>query len=861
MTHSIIPLRRIGLPFFFLLACTVIAPGGLAEPPVKSAPPAATPSPAPASTVGEKPPAKAAAVAPPDVKVFTYDKGPTAPRGAASQDIAKPVLPPLAGSETTSLRSTAIRQKYENNLAVASSKAQSEFTYLSGEIPPGLDLAKNGRLSGVPTQAGIYRFVVKVQDPADPAKLVQQSYRLSVYLPQPSSPPAGKTPAANTAGDWDKKTLPAEDAKRSIKDATSPKMVTYLLDKDDVKALTTPPKKADGAESGDKDDASPPRPAPAKKTDDPAAKEKEAANAVHADQRKAVLERMVGIEYPSEHLFREALRATVKSAVDSLSPPAPQVDPPPVRDTGKATTTPRSAPAVSPPPAAATITLGSLFAAILPPEQEAAIVDKARKERYFDTPSQPILWDGSGCGCIQAGLQKMTYGFYPFWEAQPVVAAAKPVDGAAGKDAAKIEPATPQPVDFSLMKRIAYAGVTFDDNGSLVNDMHWTDRDDSAGFAREARRHGSKLDLVLYRADWKALLANENKVDQVIANLPGNALARVDAKLQDWRSQLKTSMSFLEPPPTMGDGLTVYFEGVDKEDGNRFAAFFERFMPALIDKMREHALRGSQRGYALNVVIPDEMLDKVPAYRFNRLFGYLVRAEGLTLKDNRITENIDIVEKTNKFSLHYLILLSEPTTDSKKNLRRSTEYPDVPSLKGSNREFFLRSLVPVVTYNGMDDLQFVDDLIYFKDNFGGVALCPLPLNQPDPAAGANIYRMLGEVLVGTPESAKQQSLCSFICLNRWWLRVGMLVALLVGIVAWSLRIFSCHALIQSDNYFWFLIGGGVLMLLPLIAMLNCDIYLREWLEQIWTARNIGLVAAASVLYSFWQARNVKPPQP
>jgi len=854
MTHSTSRARHTGFGLVLLLATAslVAAPGGLAEPPAKVAP-APTPS-----AAAEKPPAKAATVASPDVKVFTYDKGPAAPRGTAVQDLAKPVSVPPAG-ETTSLRSTAVRQKYENNLAVASSKAQNEFTYLSGEIPPGLSLAKNGRLSGVPTQVGNYRFVVKVQDAADPAKAVQQSYRLSVYLPQSSPPPAGKTAPANTVVDWDKKTLPADDAKRSIKDATSPKMVTFLIDKDDFKALTTPPKKADGAEAGDKDDADPSRAAPPKKAVDPAAKDKEAADAVHADQRKAILERLVGIEYPSEHLFREALRAAVKHAVDSLSPPVAQVDPQASRETGKTAGVPPAAPA--PPAAAATITLGNLFAAILPPEQETAIVEKAKKEHYFDVPTQPIRWDGSACGCIQAGLQKTTYGFYPFWQAQPATVAAKPADGAAGKDAAKVEAAPPQPVDFSLMKRIAYAGVTFDDNGSLVNDMHWTDRDDSAGFAREARSHGSKLDLVLYRSDWKALLASDNKVDQVIANLPANALARVDSRLQDWRSQLKATMSFLEPPPTMGDGLTIYFEGVDKEDAGRFAAFFERFMPALIDKMREHALRGRRQGYALNVVIPDHMLDKVPAYRFNRLFGYLVRAEGLTLKDNRITENIETVEKSGKFSLHYLVLLSEPTTDSKKDLRRSVEYPDVPSLKGSNREFFLRSLIPVVTYSGADDLQFVDDLIYFKDNFGGVALWPLPLNQPDPAQGANIYRMLGEVLVGTTESAKQQSLCSFICLNRWWLRVGMLVALLVGIVAWSLRWFSCHALVQSDNYFWFLVGGGVLFMLPLIAMLNCDIYLREWLEQVWTARNIGLLAAASVLYSFWQARNVKPPQP
>jgi hypothetical protein len=44
------------------------------------------------------------------------------------------------------------------------------FRYGSGVIPPGLTLATNGVLSGVPTQAGIYKFYVIMEETGDPSE-------------------------------------------------------------------------------------------------------------------------------------------------------------------------------------------------------------------------------------------------------------------------------------------------------------------------------------------------------------------------------------------------------------------------------------------------------------------------------------------------------------------------------------------------------------------------------------------------------------------------------------------------------------------------------------------------------------------
>ena len=311
----------------------------------------------------------------------------------------------------------------------------------------------------------------------------------------------------------------------------------------------------------------------------------------------------------------------------------------------------------------------------------------------------------------------------------------------------------------------------------------------------------------------------------------------------------------------MGDGLTIYFDEVEKADPVKFAAFFDRFMKSIIDKMQDESQVHLRRGYVLNVVIPDYLLNKIPAYEFRKLFSYLVKTAGLTMKDDRIEQNYEEAQKTSKIFLRYLILLSEPTTDSKKILRKMTESNQETALKGNNRDFFLSSLVPVISYGGVDARQFKDDLIYFNRNFGGVGLWRMPLRMEDPNPGMKIYQALDEVFVSSTESAFTQKLCLIVCTNRWWFRLGMAIAFFIGVVAWGLRLWDCRNWVQSQQYFWGLMAGGIVTMLPLTAVLICDPYLSILWERVWSAKSIGIIAGALAAYSIWQARNVKPPRP
>jgi hypothetical protein len=780
-----------------------------------------------------------------------------------------------ANDSYTSLRSTLVNQKYENNLATANSNDQSKYSLTTGTLPDGLTLEASGRLVGTPSKAAVYRFTVKVTDTLDPNKIVYQSYRLNVYLPQ-TNPPLKKDETTKPEVPWERRTIPAADATRPLKDAMASKMIVHMLTEKDIKELSAPPKPAD----------SPPdiKDEPIKDSDDlslsPADKkalEEEKAVEDHKKQRLEVLLKMKDTEYPTEELFIRALNSRVREAVNALIPAplilnaaSPEKASAKPAGAAKAPTSKSvSAPVVTragadkPVASAEVITAESLIKLILPDDARIEIVAKARKEHYFEKPKQDIAWDGSGCGCVNDSLQKQIYGFYPFWmaESDDPQTPDKPATDKSDPKSKEAKEVVPQPVNFSLLTRISYAAVPFDNDGSLITPMHWSDTDESAQFVREARRHGTKLDLVLYRSNWNPLLNNDVKVNQVIANLPTNVMNRVEHRLTDWRSRAKSWASFIEPAPAMGDGLTIYFDEVEKADPVKFAAFFDRFMKSIIDKMRDESQVHSRKDYVLNVVIPDYLLNKIPAYEFRKLFGYLVKAEALTMKDDRIEQNDEDVEKTNKIFLRYLILLSEPTTESKKTLRLMTESSQETALKGNNRDFFLSSLVPVISYGGVDARQFKDDLIYFNRNFGGVGLWRMPLRLPDPNPGAQSYQMIDEVFVSSAESAFTKKICTLVCTNRWLFRFGMAIAFTLGIVAWGTRLLSCRKWVQSRQYFWWLMAGGVLTALPLIAMLNCDPYLYLLWEKIWTAKSIGFITVLLAGYSVWQARKVKPPKP
>ncbi len=808
----------------------------------------------------------AAAVPAPPAKV---EIKPTPPKPETPAPVVPLVIPcpPPDTLRYTLLRSAQLGAAYKNTLATGGGRAPYSFSPLKcGALPDGIQVEAAGAVQGTPTAAGIFRFSVSIQDSSMPPAIVVQHYELRVFTQATAKPKAPVTPGADSKkpAAVDLHAVSGDEAKRSLQDAKVQKSVSYMLTEKIIEKLLEPPKPAKPAkDDGDDGDAS-----SASGKEKAAKADAELKKDPHLDQRKEVLMKMKDTEYPSRDLFAKALDANVCVYVNTVaatiaaakSTPTVKVDAEKMEcstwDTKPVGTT--LVTAAKPFSGEGEIRLADWPKLILPDRERDRVIESARVDHYFDdvATTTTIRWTGKDCGCTKDMGGNQVYGFYPFWMADPPGQAAKPLADKDGKDAEKAPPPAgdPQVLDFSLLTRIGYAALPFNDDGSLAAIMHW--KESNADFVREAQTHRTGLDLVLYRNDWSTLLNDDNKIKQVIAKLPDNVLREIDAPLTDWRSQLKSWASFLEPAPTMGTGITLYFDGVEEKDQVRFAAFFNGLVTALVDNMHRRS-----RHYALNVVIPSGLLNKKnSAYEFRTLVDHLTHAEKLEVKNDRIITNLESAASNSNVDLNFLILLPEPTTDSKKELRLLTEWPDVPSLKGSSRKFFLRNLVPVISYNGANDQQFEDDLVYFSDNFGGVSFWTVPLNNPDPQPGAKIYRDVAATFV-VAESSSLDKVGQWICPHRWWLRVLMIVLLLVDAIAISLRFLMCSGPVQTQQYTMFLWALAVLNMLLWMIALGTDPALSDLVKLLLSPKFMGAVSAVLMVWIYIQAHQKRYRKP
>ena len=819
------------LGLIIVLLMTVAAlPAGPADtganPPQAGAGPKPPPAPAPAPAPQK--PAPAAAPAP-------------------AQPPAASALPLRQGIEYYVLPSARQNLRYSRTLLAGGGEPPYAFSVVAGALPAGVALDASGVIGGTPTASGEFKFTVRVTD--GEAKTSEQAYSLRVNAAAARVAPAPKPKPPATIKD-----IPAADADISVKEATVPKMITYVLTEEDIKkALGQKPAEAPAPAAG--------APGPGAIGLDQAVGDvtpaEEEVDPARAKQRAEMLAPLENTEYPSRELFEKALDARVCAYVEEIvrkvvakgggsAAAAPNIPCPPARAAVPSTTpAKRGAPAgvpkasAAPKPAAGSgsVSLSDLPALLMPDELREALLKAARREHFF-VEDKDIRWTGGDCGCVNDALMGDIYGFYPFWKAS-------------GPDE--------QSMDFSLLTRIGYFALPFDDDGNFVTPLHWTESERSTHFIRVAQKYGTKVDLVLYRNDWTQVLHDEAKLDRIVRQLPRNALQAVDTPLTDWASRLKSWVPLFEPAPAMGDGLTVYFDGrFNDEDARRFDAFFRKFMLSLIAEMR-----ASGRKHSLNIVVPDDLIGKRGAYAFGNLFEYLFRAEDPPMSDGRIAVAFDDAESRTNVDVRYLVLLSEPTTDSKKRLRAVVEQS--PVLKGSNRKYFLRNIVPVISYAGADARQFADDLIYFQDNFGGVGLWSLPLGNADLAASINqkLLEVFGDTAAGAenPAASVQNRICTIVCPMRWTLRVVLGALLLMGCVSFGLLLFVCRGVVRTPAYQMYLGIGAVATGLLVLAMLNCDPGMQDLTRLLlspWSWGAIALAAIVLIVRQAYKPRYVKP---
>lgn len=695
---------------------------------------------------------------------------------------------------------------------------------LRGAAPPGLDLPDaQGILSGTPTAAGNFSFTLAVRDASVPPLTTEQRYVMRVNGPRPAAPKAASAPAPKTA------TVPLDLADREVdRDRGQPR--SYRITDELLQALAEPAAPEAAASAPDDVPPAPPLPVPATVA--------AAALLPTAKQLEAMLKPLVGIEFPTRDLFVAALKnqqCLYYLQYMKLVASAPQ------------SACPKPVPTAGPAPRSAPLPAGSLsgdefFRALLPPELLTQIVQEAMTiHPVFTAPA--LRLDGEGCGCATALGTDEIYSVLPFWQ-RPAAAPPPP----AGSAATTAQESIRVPVNFEYFHRLSFLGAVLDDDGHYELPPRWDPT--SSALAREARRHGTALDLAVYRRHWTPWLQLPEADLRARARRAGAEAVRLadveltDASWSDWLQQF-----FWHEHRHQYDGLTLMFDDLPAPKSGpaaAFSVFLESYLDGVVRAMQE-----SGRAYRLNLVVPQDLLGDDGPYTFRLLMDLLHKAE--TRRRAKAVEPDNPYKGTTDILVSFLVVVPEPTRDTKHDLR--AKFDNTKQVEGPQRNALLESVVAVYLFPGgpprplaeAERTAFDANLAYAQWNFGGSGLWPLPLAADGGAAGALDSLKLAYKFPQRTSDA----LCRIVCPNRAPLR--LLLELLIVLVAagTATYLLDCRVRRLGRSVLLALWAGGVAALLMAGALLTCDPTLAPLRDSNFLLYAlIALLCAGGLYYTF-----------
>ncbi|SFK24816.1 hypothetical protein SAMN05216302_1002152 [Nitrosomonas aestuarii] len=481
--------------------------------------------------------------------------------------------------------------------------------------------------------------------------------------------------------------------------------------------------------------------------------------------------------------------------------------------------------------------VSNLYANVVQP----AIAFLYQKRPVFDT-SATFEWDGSGCGCVLDKLSGTVYGFYPYWLA----------------DNEK------QTVDFSVLTRVAYYGLSFDTSGSINHANDDKSNFDLKRFLKKnpfvqaARKHDSKVDWVIHkdRYFW----------DKTWGTLDSSQKANIFAKLSDDIFQLLTRTLDADyakwtfgilPTPTQGDGVTFDFRGYPKDAVS--IDLLNRFYDELTKR-----LNTAGNDYFVNIMVTQSELDE-GFYRFTNL---LERMTGI--QPNDAPSSYQQLDIRDDLKSKILVLLEEPVTMTKKDLRLRIENG---GLYGILRGLLLRNVIPVIEFDGHNWEQLEDDIVYFKDNFGGAGFWSMPLNEPampaELSGRCSEIQTIGGCLVrhfqqaerdGQPDSLLDQ----FVCENRHFFWTALMILAVLSFILLVSYQCSCRFYGKNKNLYFMVIFVTIIPAL-IVALL---LLLYDPMLETLAEGNIPLIVVISggilasiVFYLKQQSQRKRPTRP
>jgi len=403
------------------------------------------------------------------------------------------------------------------------------------------------------------------------------------------------------------------------------------------------------------------------------------------------------------------------------------------------------------------------------------LMAQAKKTHAFD-PAKKIQWDGKSCNCVRSNLSGEVYGFYPYWMA-----------------------GSEQKIDFSVQTRVGYYGLSFDDKGKIANPSRWNGIDTK--FIRQARTYGSKVDLVIYRNNWSTWLTMSAKQkDLAFKKLAENIAEQLDLPLNNLFSKMKPIISLgISRAPIMGDGVTLYFDAYpeDKESVSAFNKFITTLRAELIKQKRK---------YSVNIMFHSSEIGK-----------------GINAYSNLLSLIQYIKGSENMLNSLFIVLLQEPTSKDKKILRSSIE----EDLHGAERATLLRNVVTTITFDGHNSDQLSDDVIYAKDNFGGIGFWTQPVASGVVAApeSTTVSTVLHKEYLNTAasENSAKDQVCTIVCPNRWAFRIAwdIFVLALLSSIFLYFKMCSVQTYIKK-NFLYFVAGLALPTVLLTLSLMFCD---------------------------------------
>lgn len=433
----------------------------------------------------------------------------------------------------------------------------------------------------------------------------------------------------------------------------------------------------------------------------------------------------------------------------------------------------------------------------------AVAIEQVAKKRIPDEIT-PIRLKGESCGCARDDFSGVVIGFYPYWNNQK----------------------TAQAINFEVLNRVAYYGLSFDNVGELFLGAQSFDVEskniDEHQFVRLAHQYNSKVDWVIQKNDWRgdwSKFSRENK-RSVLKKLISNLATLLRHPLSDTYSRIKPYVSFgMSKQPTRGDGITLYFQNYPEDVDS--ALIFNEFYLALRKEFEEDEVQ-------VNLMVAQDTLlaeNKTAAFSLPNL----VKLHKKSDQQSKLS-----LFASKKLTEYLLVLVNEPSSDAKKQLRLDVE--NERGLHGADRAEFLRSMVPVLTFDQRNWQQFEDDIVYASDNFGGLGLwapdfanLALPLGNLQQSC-AQSKQLAVCILKGYREAKHAEKVSSdlakWVCVNRAVLQLIMSLFLVSAIVIALLAYRYCFVQNWVKRYFlWILCGNVVPPLVIFILLLLFDPYL------------------------------------